>query len=782
MKARTLAWLLGIASLPGAGSAAVEAPERCSPEALSACAPGALLQADRALHRALAEGEFAEAAEALARLEALADASEPGQTILLHSGRGEYHFHRGEPSPARQAFAQARQIALAADMDAWADALAIDEGIALRDEGALWAALTLLEQVRTDAPSSYRLDANLATLYAQLGAADLAAELLSGHLRRLGSEDAPDAAVRLAQLKLDAGRPGDVLRLLEQAGCQAASCAPGQMPALLRWWALELRAEALRREGRLEEARAAFLALREILPEGGDRALADIGLARVAVDDGEWVIARTHIDAALAAEPDVQVGWTAHALRTRDPEGTDQAIAALEAALPEILAGNTLMSLPEHRLRLRLEVLEALLEAWLRRGTAADLARAHALLPELQSLSPGLAPDAGSDPATPHRSQAPGQAIRERQLGQREQALWRAGLSEAPAGAAGAASVASADTAHLQWLIHDRHALLRHGERLWSVPISIRESDLANHVALLIANDPAWRVTGARLYRQLGGELLDQLCREGTGPHASDDPACPRPGVELVIRVGPRLVDFPFATLVDGEGELLLQRFAIRLDDRIPGRAQLSGSRALVVAHSAAGLPTTGRWWERLGRVPEPLAEVRAEASEVARDWSARVLLAEGAATAEHVSAALRDTPNVLHIAAHAVMNPWRPRHSALLIAPSAAGNPWWEAAAIARTPMDVELVVLSACRSARRGAPWRGGFGGLADAFLRAGAKAVVGSLWSVEDAETRAVMRAFYGRLPAEPIASALRQTQLALISEGRPAATWAGWVLRD
>jgi CHAT domain-containing protein len=146
------------------------------------------------------------------------------------------------------------------------------------------------------------------------------------------------------------------------------------------------------------------------------------------------------------------------------------------------------------------------------------------------------------------------------------------------------------------------------------------------------------------------------------------------------------------------------------------------------------------------------------------------------------VSLALRDTPNVLHIAAHAVMNPWRPRHSALLLAPSADGNPWWEAAAIARTPMDVELVVLSACRSARRGAPWRGGFGGLADAFLRAGAKAVVGSLWSVEDAEARRVMREFYRRLPAEPIAAALRHTQLALISDGRQPATWAAWVLRD
>lgn len=706
----------------------------------------------------------------------------PGQTVLLHRGRGEYHFHRGEPAAARQAFAQARQIALDAGMDAWADTLAIDQGIALRDEGALWAALTLLEGVRADAPSSYRLDANLATLYAQLGAADIAAELLSGHLQRLGSEDAADAAVRLAQLKLDAGRAGDALTLLEQAGCRAKSCAPEQMPALLRWWALELRAEGLRRQGRLEMARAAFLALREALPKGSERALADIGLARVAVDGGEWAVARTHIDAALAANPDGQVGWTAHALRTRDPEGADQAITALEAALPEILAGSSLMSLPEHRLRLRLEVLEALLEAWLRRGNIADLGRAHALLPELQSLSPGLAPDASADPATPHRSQTDGQAIRERRLGQREQALWRAGLSAEAKGAAGTDSAASADPAQLQWLIHDRHALLRSGERLWSLPVSIRETDLANHVALLIANDPAWRVTGARLYRQLGGELLDQLCRDGPGPHASEDPACPGPGAELVIRVGPRLVDFPFATLVGGEGELLLERFAIRLDDRIPGTAQLSGSRALIVAHSAAGLPTAGRWWERLGRVPEPLSEVRAEASEVARDWSARVLLAEGAARAERVSLALRDTPNVLHIAAHAVMNPWRPRHSALLLAPSADGNPWWEAAAIARTPMDVELVVLSACRSARRGAPWRGGFGGLADAFLRAGAKAVVGSLWSVEDAETRAVMREFYRRLPAQPIASALRQTQLALISDGRQPATWAGWVLRD
>jgi len=77
-----------------------------------------------------------------------------------------------------------------------------------------------------------------------------------------------------------------------------------------------------------------------------------------------------------------------------------------------------------------------------------------------------------------------------------------------------------------------------------------------------------------------------------------------------------------------------------------------------------------------------------------------------------------------------------------------------------------VELLVLSACRTAVGSAEAELGFAGLA---VAAGVKTALGSFWYVSDDGTLGLMTEFYSQLQTAPIkAEALRQTQLGLLEE--------------
>ncbi len=75
-----------------------------------------------------------------------------------------------------------------------------------------------------------------------------------------------------------------------------------------------------------------------------------------------------------------------------------------------------------------------------------------------------------------------------------------------------------------------------------------------------------------------------------------------------------------------------------------------------------------------------------------------------------------------------------------------------------------LELLVLSACRTAVGDEQAELGFAGLA---VQAGAKTALASLWYVSDEGTFGLMSEFYHHLSQAPIkAEALRQTQIAMI----------------
>ncbi len=78
------------------------------------------------------------------------------------------------------------------------------------------------------------------------------------------------------------------------------------------------------------------------------------------------------------------------------------------------------------------------------------------------------------------------------------------------------------------------------------------------------------------------------------------------------------------------------------------------------------------------------------------------------------------------------------------------------------------ELVVLSACETGLGALEYGQGVMGLQRAFQAAGARAVVASLWKVDDAATTVLMEQFYTNLWSKklPKLEALRQAQLAVL----------------
>jgi CHAT domain-containing protein/Tfp pilus assembly protein PilF len=99
----------------------------------------------------------------------------------------------------------------------------------------------------------------------------------------------------------------------------------------------------------------------------------------------------------------------------------------------------------------------------------------------------------------------------------------------------------------------------------------------------------------------------------------------------------------------------------------------------------------------------------------------------------------------------------------------------------VTRLKLNADLVVLSACETGK-GRLYAGeGVTGLARAFLYAGSRGVVASLWSVDDRETAVLMTRLYSELKdGQAAADALRAAKLAMIRANKPPLYWAPFIL--
>ncbi len=152
----------------------------------------------------------------------------------------------------------------------------------------------------------------------------------------------------------------------------------------------------------------------------------------------------------------------------------------------------------------------------------------------------------------------------------------------------------------------------------------------------------------------------------------------------------------------------------------------------------------------------------------------------------------------IVHIAAHVLIDEQSPLQSSIALAEEATDQKGWRAnhdgrlqaheifrLKLART----RLVILSGCRSAL-GSPTRAeALSALAQAFLTAGAGAVIASLWDVDDQSAAELMQSFHqrhalGRAQRLAFAEALRQAQIALLRSADPKWRhpyyWASFVI--
>jgi len=125
---------------------------------------------------------------------------------------------------------------------------------------------------------------------------------------------------------------------------------------------------------------------------------------------------------------------------------------------------------------------------------------------------------------------------------------------------------------------------------------------------------------------------------------------------------------------------------------------------------------------------------------------------------------------SICHIASHARLDESRPEHSYILLAPGEGEDGHLRVEEIYGLSLDRSpLITLAACRTAVSVRSEGGELIGISEAFLAAGANAILATLWPVDDAAAEQVIKRFYARLRTESAAKALRLAQLDVMALG-------------
>jgi tetratricopeptide (TPR) repeat protein len=131
---------------------------------------------------------------------------------------------------------------------------------------------------------------------------------------------------------------------------------------------------------------------------------------------------------------------------------------------------------------------------------------------------------------------------------------------------------------------------------------------------------------------------------------------------------------------------------------------------------------------------------------------------------------------DLIHLACHGQFRPENPMFSSLHMA-----DGWITVHDICSQSLKAELVTLSACETGLSKVFAGDEILGLARGFLTAGARSLIVSLWTVNDKAAGELMTDLYTFLQrGTPIASSLREAQLAFIARGEHPYLWSPFVL--
>lgn len=263
--------------------------------------------------------------------------------------------------------------------------------------------------------------------------------------------------------------------------------------------------------------------------------------------------------------------------------------------------------------------------------------------------------------------------------------------------------------------------------------------------------------------RQLGDKLIPTQVRTLEGEHT------------LIIAPHGHLHYMPFQALMDGD-DYLIDRFNLVYTPSLQILGQMMSDAPGGGDHSRillCGLDEFG------GRA-FPLRHAREEIESCkARDSDNATILWKADATRQRVME-LNDSGElgefgVIHFATHSILQPDAPHASRILLADDDL-----TVLDVMDLGLEARLVILSGCSTAL-GAEGSGDeFLGLARAFFYAGARALVATLWAVDDESTARLMAEFHRKLgEGNSIACALRSAQIALRRAGQPPYYWAPFV---
>ncbi len=254
-------------------------------------------------------------------------------------------------------------------------------------------------------------------------------------------------------------------------------------------------------------------------------------------------------------------------------------------------------------------------------------------------------------------------------------------------------------------------------------------------------------------------------------------------GEHLIISPHGRLLEVPFACLLDSNRKLLVERFTVSFAptaSHILNPQRLSDQPTfLAIVPDRESLPFAER---EVSSIPTNLFPAKA------------LLFDRHATTREFIRQA--EHFDVIHIAAHGSMNRWHPLFSHVQMSDGPC-----ELYRILHLKLSSRLVVLSSCETGY-------GVGMMGDisqghevvsfprAFLSAGAAAVISPLWIVEDEATSRLMSSFYshlassklsdGSFPNATFAKALASAQREVVTEDAKNHSqshpfyWAGFYL--
>ena len=299
------------------------------------------------------------------------------------------------------------------------------------------------------------------------------------------------------------------------------------------------------------------------------------------------------------------------------------------------------------------------------------------------------------------------------------------------------------------------------------------------------ARDLAYAEDGVRLRTLLLGPVQAQIA----GRH------------QLVIVPDGPLWQVPFQALPDDTGRFVIESAAVSYAPSLTAireirrRPEAAGARAILamgkadfgaaprLASTAPALTLMGGT-EAAGLAPLPDAERQVRALREIYGPERAAIFVGRDATEDRFK---REAPKyrVLHLATHGVLDEASPLYSHVVLSPGAPGEDGLlEAWEIMKLRLDADVVVLSACDTARgRIAPGEGVIG-MRWALLAAGARSMVVSQWQVEASSTAALMTGFHRGLAGNRAGRAenLRAASLALLAtpERRHPFYWAGFIL--